>query len=200
MNKKKAALVLVDSQNDFLSSEGKMHAAIQPVLEANQLPSRLNELLRASRAHGLKVVHTPITFGDGCPEAGSNPYGIMAPVAASGAFIRGTWGAQVADVLERSEEDLVIEKHRICAFEGSDLEAALRSRGIETLLVAGLLSDHCVEATMRAAYDKGFEVYAVTDATATTDLEIQRATTEKSYPKFSKPITTQGVGELLGRR
>ena len=197
MNNGKTALLLVDTQNDFLSPEGKMHAAVKPILDSHDMPNRLNLLIRASREAGSKVIFTPITFQEGCPEAGENPYGIMAPVAESGAFIMGTWGAQIADVLEKTEDDLVIEKHCLGAFEGTDLESTLRGAGIETLIVAGLLTDNCVESTVRSAYDKGFEVYTVTDATATLDAEKQTATTEQSFPLFSKPITHEEALQLL---
>jgi len=197
MNTKNTALLLVDSQNDFLSPEGKMHGAVKAVLEEHDMPNRLNMLIGACREHGVQVIHTPISFGEGCPEAGSSPYGIMAPVAQSGAFITGTWGAKVAEVLDQAESDIVIEKHRICAFEGSELESALRDRGIETLIVAGLLTDNCVEATIRIAYDKGFEVFAVTDATATLDPDKQKLTTEQSFPLFSKPITHTEALQML---
>ncbi len=58
MNNGKTALLLVDTQNDFLSPEGKMHAAVKPILDSHDMPNRLNLLIRASREAGSKVIFT----------------------------------------------------------------------------------------------------------------------------------------------
>jgi nicotinamidase-related amidase len=61
----------------------------------------------------------------------------------------------------------VVQKSVNSAFIGTDLEERLRADGIQRLVIAGLTSDHCVSSTARMAGDLGFEVYVVSDATAT---------------------------------
>ncbi|PSW15781.1 isochorismatase [Photobacterium rosenbergii] len=197
MKRNATALILIDPQNDFLSEDGKLYEAVKPVLDKTNVIEKLNGLLDKFHENDMMVIHTPITIE---PDQMGNPddlYGVMKPVAQSGGFIRGSKGAQVADVLNTDESDLIIEKHHICAFEGTDLDKVLRENGIETVVLAGLLTDVCVEATMRIAYDRGYEVYTVTDATATLDEAKQNMTVEYSYPLFSKPVLAENIQSII---
>jgi len=79
----------------------------------------------------MTVIHTPIVFDKDSFSGAEELYGIMAPVAESGGFIRGTNGAEVATgVLNMAETDIIIEKNHICAFEETDLDQILKEKGI----------------------------------------------------------------------
>merc|ERR1712176_1027125 len=71
---------------------------------------------------------------------------------------------------------------------GTDLEAQLKAHGIETIALAGFLTNCCVESTMRTAFEKGFNVVTLTDCTAATSLEGQKAAVEGTYGMFSTPM------------
>ncbi len=66
--------------------------------------------------------------------------------------------------------ELLIEKETHSAFIGTDLEERLREAGIDTVVIAGFVTNHCVESTARVAGDLGFTTYVVSDATGTHDL------------------------------
>ncbi|NJO05763.1 MAG: cysteine hydrolase [Chloroflexaceae bacterium] len=63
----------------------------------------------------------------------------------------------------------IIQKQVNSAFIGTDLEAMLRQRGIDTLVMVGLTTNHCVSTTARMAGNLGFTTYIVADAVATFD-------------------------------
>ena len=191
MNIERTAIIVLDPQNDFFSPKGKFYQAMEPVLSKNQVVSHLNELLEAGRSAGATIILVPLSFEENCPEAGPEPYGIMQPVAQSKILIRGTWGAEVAETLTTNSADVIVHKNHISGFEGTDLEAQLRDRNIETVVLCGGLTDICVESTMREAYDKRFEVFTIKDATATIDLDKHEQTVNQNYLLFSKPLSTQ---------
>ena len=71
--------------------------------------------------------------------------------------------------------DVVVKgKKGLDAFPGTTLEEELKARGIETVALAGFLTNCCVESTMRTAYEKGFNVITLTDCVATTSEEGQK--------------------------
>jgi len=189
MNLDEAAIVLVDDDNDFLTEGGKLHAAVKQILDANSVIDNINELLKIAREKGILVIHVPLMFSPDYSEMGETPYGIFQVVKDTGAFQRGSWGAKVADVLSVHDSDIVIEgKSTTCAFETTDLKKVLNERGIKTIALGGLLTNVCIESTMRTAYDLGYEVYTLTDCSATLSEKSQKNAIEIDWPMFSKPV------------
>lgn len=189
------AIILVDDDNDFLSDGGKLHGAVKPVLDSNHVIGNINTLLRFARQTGIPIIHVPIMFSSDYSEMGDAPYGIFKAVKDVGAFQKGTWGAQVADVLDAHDSDIIVHgKSSTCAFATTDLDTLLKERGIRTVVLGGLLTNICIESTMRTAYDLGYEVYTLTDCTATLGDEPQQTAIAINWPMFSKPV---GHRELM---
>jgi nicotinamidase-related amidase len=197
MSIKRTAIIALDPQNDFFTPQGKFYNAMEPVLTKYQIVANMNKVLEAGRNAGATIILVPLFFDPGCPEAGAEPYGIMKPVAESESFIRGTWGAELAESLSTRAGDIIIPKNHISGFEQTNLEAQLRDKNIDTVVLCGGLTDVCVETTMRQAYDKRFNVFSITDATATVDLDKHEQTIEQSYPLFSKPLSAQEFIQML---
>ena len=190
MNLQHTALVLVEYQNDFLAEDGKLHDAIKDVLERNRVVEHTNAVIAAARRHGVMIVHAPILFSTDYREIGANPYGILKLVKDAGAFQKGTWGGELSEAVDRHEEDIVIDgKSSICGFSGTNLDYVLRSHGITTLALAGMLTNICIESTMRTAYNSGYQVYTLTDCVATIGEEQQHIAVEHNFPMFSTPLT-----------
>merc|ERR1719343_954112 len=91
--------------------------------------------------------------------------------------------------MKPEEGDVVVSgKKGLDAFPGTDLEAQLKAHGIETVALAGFLTNCCVESTMRTAFEKGFNVITLSDCTAATSMEGQKAAVEGTYGMFSTPM------------
>lgn len=202
MDPKQTALVLIEFQNDFTSEGGTLHQAVQSVMESTNMLANTVETVQKARELGTTIVFTPITFTEDYHELTPQPYGILKGVVDSKSFRKGTWGAEIVDVLKPQTEDIIIEgKRGLCGFASTNLDFILRSRGITNVVLGGFLTNCCVESTMRTAYEKGYNVITLKDCTAALSEEEQRLAVEKNYPMFSRPMThDEFLSELSGEK
>lgn len=116
-------------------------------------------------------------------------------------------GNDIKDIVYPQDSEPIIRKKVNSAFIGTDLEARLVQQDINTLVITGLTTNHCVETTTRMAGNLGFHTYLVADATATFDRkgpdgvlhaadEIQQMTLVNLHEEFATIITT---AELLSK-
>jgi ureidoacrylate peracid hydrolase len=196
------AVVLIEYQNDFTSAGGTLHDAVKPVMEQTNMLENTKETVARARDLGATIVHAPITFTEDYHELSSEPYGILKGVVDSKSFRQGTWGAAIVDDLKPAAKDIVVEgKRGLDAFASTNLDFILRSRGITTIALGGFLTNCCVESTMRTAYEKGYNVFTLTDCTATVSEDEQRSAVEKNYPMFSRPVDHNAfLQELEGEK
>ena len=196
----KTALVLIEYQNDFTTEGGALHGAVKDVMDETSMLENTERVVEQVRRAQATVVHAPITFAAGYGELGDpeKVYGILKGVVDSNAFVKDTWGAAICDRLTPAREDIVVEgKRGLDAFATTNLDFILRSRGVETVVLGGFLTNCCVESTMRTAYEKGYDVITLTDCTATTSEEEQRVATTRDYPMFSVPMTSKSFTRAL---
>jgi nicotinamidase-related amidase len=143
------ALLIIDIQNDYFP--GGRFPLVGPV-SAVESAARV---LDAFRASGEPVIHVQHVWD-----------------AEDAAFFQpGTPGIEIHDLVAPAEGEPVVQKELPNAFLGTGLEARLRDGGVDQLVVAGMMSSMCVDASVRAASDLGFGVTVVHDACAAPDLE-----------------------------
>jgi nicotinamidase-related amidase len=185
------AVVLIEYQNDFTSEGGTLHGAVADVMDSTGMLSNTVEVAAQARAAGATVVHVPISFTPGYGEITRNPYGILAGVVDSTSFVKGSWGAEFVDQVSPQEGDIVVEgKRGLDAFASTNLDFILRSKGITTIALGGFLTNCCIESTMRTGYEKGYDVYTLTDCVAATSIEEHTNAITYDYPMFSRPVTS----------
>ena len=187
---KTTALLLIEYQNDFTSEGGALHQGVKAVMQSTNMLANSVQAADQARAAGVTVMFAPISFAKGYGEITPDPYGILKGVVDSNAFVRGTWGAAIADAISPAAEDIVVEgKRGLDTFASTNLDFILRSRGIKTLAVAGFLTNCCVESTARTGYEKGFNIVALSDCAATLSDEEQQFTFKKNLPMFARILT-----------
>lgn len=200
IDSKTTALLLIEYQNDFTSEGGALHDGVKEVMATTGMLQNSVKMAAAARKAGVQVMYAPITFAEGYNEITSHPYGILKGVVDSKAFQKGTWGAEIVDVLKPEPDDIVIEgKRGLDTFASTNLDFILRSKGIRTLIVAGFLSNCCVESTGRTGYERGYQMIALSDCSATLSEEAQKMTYEVNLPMFARVIThDELLAEFVG--
>ncbi|MEM9048481.1 MAG: isochorismatase family cysteine hydrolase [Pseudomonadota bacterium] len=109
---------------------------------------------------------------------------------------RGSWDAKVLDRIAPGEDEIVIPKTASSVFNATNIDYVLRNLGVTQLVIAGLITDQCVESAVRDACDKGYLVTLVTDACATYSAE-RHAASLSAIRGYCRQITTAGLlGEL----
>jgi nicotinamidase-related amidase len=186
------ALLLIEYQNDFTTEGGALHNGVKAVMDSTGMLAKTQQTAAKARAAGVTVMYAPITFAQGYNEITAHPYGILKGVVDGNAFVRGSWGAAIVDSLAPQPTDIIVEgKRGLDTFASTNLDFILRSRGTRTLVVGGFLTNCCVESTVRTGYEKGFQMVALSDCTATLSEEEQRFTFEKNLPMFARILTHQ---------
>ena len=194
----RTAVVLIEYQNEFTSEGGVLHPAVAPVMEKTGMLSRTVAFVEAARAAGVTIMHAPITFAPGFGELTRHPYGILKGVVDGNAFVKGTWGAAIVDDLAPAGTDIVVEgKRGLDTFASTNLDFILRSKGIDTVILGGFLTNCCVESTMRSAYENGYRVITLTDCMAATSPEQHDNAIAYDFPMFSLPMESTEVAKAL---
>jgi ureidoacrylate peracid hydrolase len=170
------ALVVVDMQNAYLSKSGYLDRVGFDVSTSAPVIDKAAAVLAAARGAGMFVIHLQNGFNALQTEAGgptspvwhkSNALKYMrANPAERGKLItHGTWDHDFVEPMRPIAGEAVIPKARYSGFAGTHLEQLLRARGITTIVLVGVNTNVCVEATLRDAYHREFFALMIPDAT-----------------------------------
>ena len=139
------ALVIIDIQNDYFPG-GKMELEGADAAAANA-----GKALARFRKEGVPVIHVRH----------------LSVRPGSTFFIPGTAGAEIHAAVKPQAGEKVIEKNFPNSFRGTELERVLKDAGVKELVVAGMMTHMCVDASVRQAADLGYKVTLLGDACAT---------------------------------
>jgi nicotinamidase-related amidase len=188
----RTGLLLVDPYNDFLSDGGKLWPDVKAVAESVGLLQHLRALVDAARRTGIAVFYVPHRRWcegnyDGWRHPG--PWQILTDRGA--VFAEDTWGGEWHPELAPQPGDIVVQSHwGQNGFASTDLDFQLKLRGIEKIIVVGMVANTCIEATARGGAELGYHVTLVRDATAAFSPEAMHAAHEINGPTFAHAILT----------
>lgn len=175
MDPTRTALLTIDLQNDFLHPDGAYGRAGQTAPAIAALPARLLPLRAALRAAGGLHVSAQFTLVPGPQGPLISPHlRALRPFLGAGDFAPGAWGHALVDSLQPA--DFTVEKVTYSAFWQTRLDFILRKCGIETLLVAGIVTNGGVASTVRDAHLRDLHCILVTDGCAAFREDVHAAT------------------------
>jgi nicotinamidase-related amidase len=189
LDRSRSAVLVMDYQASIL---GMLGDAAAPVVE------HAAAVVSAARAASIPVMYVVIGFRPGYPEVNpQNPS--FAPVVQSGRFVTETPGSDVHAALKPLATDVVIVKHRVSAFAGTDLDMVLRAKSIDTLVLLGISTSGVVLSSVRHAADADYRLLVVEDGCADRDDEVHRVLLEKVLARQATVLSSTEVIEAMRR-
>ena len=174
---------------------GVVSIYVQP---ADEFLKRASDALAAARKAGIKVIHVQVGFRPGLPEvSGRNKLfaGLKANVQHQKLF-EGAAGA-IHGALGPAPEDIVVTKHRVSAFTGTDLEMLLRANEIETLVLFGISTSGVVLSTLLHAFDSDYRAIVIADCCADRDIELHNVLVNRFFPQRGEVMTADEFVKAL---
>src|SRR5215468_12477515 len=176
------ALLAMDCQSGIVS---------QYVKPAEEFLSRASSVLKAARQAHMPVIHVRVGFRPGLPEVGDRNK-LFAAVKSSPQYQKLFDGpaGEIHPALGPEPGDIVVTKHRVSAFTGTDLEMILRAKEIRTLVLFGIATSGVVLSTLCDAADLDYRLLVVKDCCADSDVGLHTALIEKFFPLRATVIST----------
>lgn len=166
MTGQKHALIVVDMQNGFCHPEGSFPRIGLGLEGADAAVRNAAIAVKQARAADVPVVFTRHLYRLGRADEGPALIRNSPALAVVNGLAAGSWDAEVVDDLDCGRDDLKLDKVRFDAFQWTSLEPLLRGLSVSKLLICGVVTNLCVETTVRSAFMRDFPVTLIEDACA----------------------------------
>lgn len=190
----KSIYLVLDMQNDLVHADGASgKAPMQADIQGREVIQRTANAIARARAKGIPVAFVRVAFSDDHREANPNSQ-VFGPIAKNGILKMNAWGGQVHEALAPQAGDWDIVKHRVSPFYQTKLELLLKREGIERIYCSGVSTQAVVQATVRDAHDRDFDVVVIEDCCAGPN-EQEHANSLASIARFCSVATSESAFE-----
>ncbi|MCB1755876.1 MAG: cysteine hydrolase [Gammaproteobacteria bacterium] len=176
IDKEHAAVLITDPQNDFLHPNGKLYKLVKDNMEQLGTIEHIEVLMKTAKKTGITLAVDPLIYtslDNNWKNAGALQQQLLDMQALHrDSLDEKSFSGSGADYFEQYKpyiedgETIQAAPHKMYGPESNDLIYQLRSRGIDTVILAGLVANLCVDSHMRSLMENGFKVYVVKDAVA----------------------------------
>jgi ureidoacrylate peracid hydrolase len=164
------ALLIIDVQNGFVSKGGSYDLLGIDTSRYRQVIPKIRELADLCRNNSIPVFYTQAVRESSGIDLLTRTHKILPKsreerIKKKPICVRDTWDAQIVKEVAPKPGDHVVIKRRDSAFHDTEIKVWLSSLGIDTLIFSGIDTSICVEASLRDAFNLGYDVVLIADAT-----------------------------------
>jgi ureidoacrylate peracid hydrolase len=188
----RTSLLVVDMQKGFLEPDGVMFLA-----EGRTIIPAVDSAVALCRSVGIQVIWTRMSHEGMVQSAYPELFPQHFFPDGSPRLNRGTRDFEIVEALRPAPDDVVIDKLTYSSFGRTGLEALLRRAGRNTVIVVGIATNVCVESTAREAFALGFRVIVLSDAVATGNAEVHKASLKTLGLAFGWVVSSAQLRECL---
>lgn len=190
---KKTALLVIDMQNDLIKGKEEPFNAVTKMAESKGVISNTAKVMTAARQAGMPIIF----MGHVHRKDNADVFPAITDLMLQGlaprpreALVEGTPGAYFVDELKPLPGDHIIWKRRSNGFYNSDLELMLRRRGIDTVVITGVVTNGCVANTARGAQERDLHVIVLSDCCAAMTAEDDEYFCKNVFPRAGRVRTS----------
>ena len=176
----RAAILVIDMQNDFCSPGGGFDRAGIPIGAVRDVIPSIATVLSTARKLGVQIVYLKMEHQPDLSDLGGPDHPqrikhafmsvgkrVVAPDGREGrVLVKDTWNTEIVPELAPQPGDVVISKNRYSGFYETNLDAYLREWGVKDLVFTGCTTSVCVESTLRDAMFRGYRCLLLSDCAA----------------------------------
>ena len=165
------ALVVIDVQNGFVSKGGSYDQLGMSISHYQQVIPRISHLINLCREAGIPIFYTQAVREQSGIDLLTKVHQILPKsreerIRKKPICVRGTWDAEIVEEIKPAPKDHVVVKRRDSAFHDTEIGVWMDSLGVDTIIFCGIDTSICVEASLRDAFNNGYDVILISDATA----------------------------------
>jgi ureidoacrylate peracid hydrolase len=199
------ALVVIDVQNGFASKGGSYDLLGMTISHYQKIIPKISQLITLCRDAGIPIFYTQAVREQSGIDLLTKVHKILPksreerirkkPICA-----RGTWDADIVNEIKPAPADHVVVKRRDSAFHDTEIGVWMKSLGVDTLIFCGIDTSICVEASLRDAFNNGYDVVLISDATASGSPTHFKSTLEIVRDYYGIVMNITSFGKYLPQK
>jgi biuret amidohydrolase len=164
----RAAVLALHFERDIVEPGGTFGGLLADGVARRGVLARTAGVLEAARVAGLLVVHGRVSYPAGHPglDTGIPLFGM---IVEHDALVEGTAAVEIVDEVAPHPGDVIVDHTGTSAFGGGELERLLRTRGVDTVVIAGVATNVIVDGTARDASNRGLKAFVLADCCSAGD-------------------------------
>ncbi|MDW0200803.1 MAG: isochorismatase family cysteine hydrolase [Nitrososphaeraceae archaeon] len=175
------ALLVIDMQNGFVSKGGSYDLMGLNVSKYSDVVPSLKRLIAFCRQVKIPIFYSQAVREESGIDLLTRSHRILPKsreerIKRRPICIRGSWDAEIVEDLKPNFDDHVVIKRRDSVFQDTEVEVWLRSLGIDSIIFAGIDTSICVESSLRDAFNHGYDIILISDATSSNNLNHYNST------------------------